>query len=95
MMALGADQAQQPHEVWVLADPDRHRPSKGTPQVPGNLRVGCLAGGLACRRLPRSLTSLGGLVPPRRRAQTQALSASVGRPGQPFPPVTATLHPEG
>jgi hypothetical protein len=55
-------------------------------QVAGSLRVGCLAGGLVCRRLPRSLTSLGGLVPARRRAQTQALSASVGRPGRPFPP---------
>jgi hypothetical protein len=55
-------------------------------RCPGTCGVDCRAGGLVCRRLPRSLTSLGGLVPARRRAQTQALSASVGRPGQPFPP---------
>src|SRR5215207_3598305 len=87
MMALGADQAQQPHEIVGARRSRWGSTLQGyPPKVPGNLRVGCLAGGLACRRLPRSLTSLGGLVPPRRRAQTQALSAIVGRPGRPFPP---------
>jgi hypothetical protein len=75
-----------PTRLWVLADPGGTDPLRVPLQVAGSLRVGCLAGGLVCRRLPRSLTSLGGLVPARRRAQTQALSASVGRPGRPFPP---------
>ena len=85
-MALGADQAQQPHEIVGARRSRWDRPTRGTPPGAREPAVGCLAGGLVCRRLPRSLTSLGGLVPARRRAQTQALSASVGRPGRPFPP---------
>jgi len=98
MMALGCRSGPTAHEiVWACTDPpaQKNRPAHHTPRQPRPIasaghdalqQIGAAVTGADCCRLPRPLTSVGGLVPAHRRAQTQTLSASVGRPGQPFPP---------
>jgi hypothetical protein len=85
-MALGADQAQQPHEiVWACTDPlsnGRHRSGQHTPRPVGAGSDGVTGFAVRCQGIllpaARSPTSAGGLVPARRRAQTSTSSACVG-----------------
>ena len=95
LMALGCRSGPTAHEiVWACTDPpaQKNRPAHHTPRQPRPIasaghdalqQIGAAVTGADCCRLPRPLTSVGGLVPAHRRAQTQTLSASVGRPGQP------------
>jgi hypothetical protein len=89
MLALGADEVLQPHEVvWACTDSSRSRTGTDLVRIiligrPVTSGVGQSVAGLGCWWLLRPLTSLADLVPGRRRGRTQIPSAFVSWPEQP------------